>query len=1132
MHAAKSIKVSQILQQRYALLPGAILILKQDDENQEGRETADPSVSGETLSLLFASDAALSLFSCSDPESLASLLSGLCPLILSAVSSSGRGTLHLDAGSRSFLRVPATLFLRKGQDPDLGELLFCLVEEDREGKLEEQDHLTGLLSRQSFLALAENRFRTPFHVPFSYVYINLSHFRRYNRREGLRAGDVLLKSVADVLTATCSDALVSRFEADHFVLCLPSEGLNALLDTVREKIRALRPETEIDIKAGIYQVSCDADNIPVNSATDLAMSACDSIRSIPSRYCALYDDALRRQMEQKEYIVENIDRAIRDGSIKVYYQPVVRTVPKTLCGFEALTRWVDPVYGFTNPGVFIPVLEQSRLIHHLDTYVVDQVCQRIHEQLTDTGHAVPISFNLSRLDYMLCDVFQIIEDSVKKYDIPRDLVRIEVTESTVMMDRQHILEEIDRFRSAGYQVWMDDFGSGYSSLNMLKDFHFDELKIDMEFLRTFTKRSREIIASTVRMAKRLGIHTLAEGVETKEQVEFLRSIGCEKMQGFYFGRPAPFEDSMRHCLEEDGLSPETREWNACFDRLGMVNFQTEKPLLLVDLSSAGSLYLLYSNAPSDDLVRSLGFASPEAFLSHLQDPANPQHRRIRLCLEDLAAGMTAGENRPPHTRYVTENGHYIGAAFQEVYTTRGHSAFEVFLSDLTGEETFSRSPRNDAILRDLLTSFDNILLLHLPQDYIETRYQSPFFSAVPGTHYEGIEKTLRDFAASGIHSADQKRFLKTFDPKTLEERIIGSESGSVSGQFRFAEGTKGHVWKLFVAIRSTSHEGVVLITMRDSILVSDTEAAMVYGQRFDTQERSAKMPGFEDVEANARFASIFYALTNVLPVPLFWKDTNRRFLGISREAKKELGLEDVDVVGHTFEEIGDVLDSGEADFKEVQSLCGKPMPPFSCNILKDGAPHHFEVQEIPFLEHGKIAGLVGYFRDLDAAPDSRLLTTDPVTGLSGSRGVLEAVMNYSDGLALYKEGYDIILLRVSSFIRESASYGTAFGSQLLAWIGQTILESAGPDCFVGRLSGPVFVVLRQQRPGMESLVDLENRVRAAVEDIHVVEHSDVTLRVMVKSDSVTSKEGGQGMARVLKLVGAFYEEKTADKPES
>lgn|GEM_PF-3931862 len=141
-------------------------------------------------------------------------------------------------------------------------------------------------------------------------------------------------------------------------------------------------------------------------------------------------------------------------------------------------------------------------------------------------------------------------------------------------------------------------------------------------------------------------------------------------------------------------------------------------------------------------------------------------------------------------------------------------------------------------------------------------------------------------------------------------------------------------------------------------------------------------------------------------------------------------------------------------------------------------------------------------------------------------------MNYSDGLALYKEGYDIILLRVSSFIRESASYGTAFGSQLLAWIGQTILESAGPDCFVGRLSGPVFVVLRQQRPGMESLVDLENRVRAAVEDIHVVEHSDVTLRVMVKSDSVTSKEGGQGMARVLKLVGAFYEEKTADKPES
>lgn len=228
----------------------------------------------------------------------------------------------------------------------------------------------------------------------------------------------------------------------------------------------------------------------------------------------------------RQYIQTHIDEALEKGWIQLYYQPVVRALSRTLAGYEALARWQDPVRGLISPAAFIPALEEIHAIHKLDLYMVDQICS-LYGPRNDLGFpTVPISFNLSRLDFFDCDIHAEISRRVDRAGVPHGNLAIEITESVFVQDMSVIAPILDQFRQDGYSLWMDDFGSGYSSLNVLKDYAFDTIKLDMEFLRRFTDRAKVIVESVIRMAKDLNIQTLAEGVETEAQAEFLRNIGC------------------------------------------------------------------------------------------------------------------------------------------------------------------------------------------------------------------------------------------------------------------------------------------------------------------------------------------------------------------------------------------------------------------------------------------------------------------------------------------------------------------------------------------------------------------------------------------------------------------------------
>ena len=395
----------------------------------------------------------------------------------------------------------------------------------------------------------------------SIVHFDIPNFKLFNERNGFQLGDELLCDLAKTIREEFADGIASRFSDDHFVVCSTGnkESVVKKVETVIRRILQSEDTVKrVRVKAGIYYM---ADRMTeVGLACDHARLACNSIKNRHDVYYCIYDEMLRDRLRKQQYVVDHVDEAIEKGYIRVYYQPVVRVKTGEICGYEALVRWVDPQVGVLSPADFIETLEQFHLIHKVDACVVEQVCRDYHRVIENGGVIVPASINFSRLDFELCDIFGLVEKTREKYDVPRNMLDLEITESVLNDNFGHIREECDKMRALGYQIWLDDFGSGYSSLNTLTEYSFDVLKLDMVFLRSYDRnpKAAPLMTYIIEGARGLGLQPLCEGVETEEHYEFLKKIGCEKAQGYYFGKPMPMEETKAFTLAK-GMKWETQE---------------------------------------------------------------------------------------------------------------------------------------------------------------------------------------------------------------------------------------------------------------------------------------------------------------------------------------------------------------------------------------------------------------------------------------------------------------------------------------------------------------------------------------------------------------------------------------------
>ena len=439
------------------------------------------------------------------------------------------------------------------------------------------DSMTGLPNMNYFFKLSEKtvddilkRGETPV-----LLYFDFNDMRNYNLRYGFAEGDKLIVGLSRILSLHFSNINCSRLSGDHFVAITGDKGLEQILYEIFEESKNLNDGKSLCVRTGIYKYAGEAE--PVGIACDRAKMACDSTRDITESSFAYYSDDLLKAAQLRHYIIENIDRAINEKWIQVYYQPIVRSVNERVCDEEALARWIDPNMGFMSPADFIPVLEESKLLYKLDLYILEQILDRMKLFKEKGFHIVPCSINISRNDFDKCDIVEEIRRRVDESGVGRDKITVEITESAVGEDIDYLSSQVDKLNSLGFSVWMDDYGTGYSSPDILQQIRFSTIKLDMTFMRSFdkTRKSRIIISELINMALNLNMEVVVEGVETEEQVRFLKDVGATKMQGYYFCKPLSVDKILERYDKGTQIgfeNPMESDYFAAIGRFNIYNF--------------------------------------------------------------------------------------------------------------------------------------------------------------------------------------------------------------------------------------------------------------------------------------------------------------------------------------------------------------------------------------------------------------------------------------------------------------------------------------------------------------------------------------------------------------------------------
>jgi diguanylate cyclase (GGDEF)-like protein len=413
------------------------------------------------------------------------------------------------------------------------------------------DKLTGLYEYEEFLTKTRRSLALGQHEHYILIRFDIKNFKLVNDSFGIESGDKLLCRVAEMLRGiNIPDMISCRILGDKFAVFMPEEYEDEIVKLLlRTPLYADNEEKyEVYIYMGVYRIIDKA--IPVTMMSDRANIALNTVKLNRFVRIAIYDDDMYQDIVRECELSTEISGAIRNGELTIYLQPQVKPDGEVM-GAEVLVRWEHPEKGMLNPGEFIPIFEKNYKIVDVDQYVWELACKQL-KKWNDMGmRNLYLSVNISPKDFESIDVYETLISLVEKYELDPEQLRVEITETTIMQNPEKQIELIGRLRLAKFYVEMDDFGSGYSSLGMLKDIHLDAIKLDMRFLSKGVddERGRKVLKMTINLIKELDMMAVAEGVETVEEMEYLKKVGCDAFQGFFFSKPVPvseFEEKYLH----------------------------------------------------------------------------------------------------------------------------------------------------------------------------------------------------------------------------------------------------------------------------------------------------------------------------------------------------------------------------------------------------------------------------------------------------------------------------------------------------------------------------------------------------------------------------------------------------------
>ena len=417
----------------------------------------------------------------------------------------------------------------------------------------EIDALTGIYNREAFYEKTVELLQQNSGMRYNLLYFDINCFKIINDLFHVETGNLILKTAGTYFkTITEGIGLAGHMEADHFAVCMPDDMLDIdiLLEGIDNAIFSLGIKNNILFYAGIYSV--DDVLLPVDQMCDRAHMALNTIKGRYKTRYAYYDEKMRETLLEEQMMLREMEFALSEGQFCVYYQPVYSIKAGRAVSAEALVRWRHPAAGLIPPVRFVPLFERNGFVVRLDRFAWEDVCRMLSSRIRAGLPVVPVSVNVSRLNFYDSDFCDTVVSLLKKYDLDPSLLRLEITESAYTDNPTQLMNVLKKLQSLGLKILMDDFGSGYSSLNMLRNLAVDILKIDMSFVRDLenSQRAPAILRRVVEMAHDLRMGIVVEGVETKAQLDFLSSIGCDKIQGYYFAKPMPQKDFLARIEKE------------------------------------------------------------------------------------------------------------------------------------------------------------------------------------------------------------------------------------------------------------------------------------------------------------------------------------------------------------------------------------------------------------------------------------------------------------------------------------------------------------------------------------------------------------------------------------------------------
>ncbi|MCR4591010.1 MAG: EAL domain-containing protein [Lachnospiraceae bacterium] len=947
---------------------------------------------------------------------------------------------------------------------------------EKDEKANQYDNLTRLPVTAVFMKNAEEYFRDACEKGMdpAMIYFDLEGLRPLIARYGEEEGERKLKAFAELLRKYFGDSGSSRSGGFCFYAFADNSGLSEDIPAIINDMRSLAGKSKITVKAGVYN-GYKRNRDKMENACEKAKFACLNGGTGNTSGIFYFDSKMDETMDIRSFVVENIDSAIKNGDISVYYQSQVRLLNDKYCGAEALTRWEDPFRGNIEPSVYVQVLEENNLTWKLDTFVIREIAANI-KRCSDMGlNPLPIAVNLTYADFLVLDVPETVSGIVHDTGIETSLIVIEVTERTVLRDPELLKSEIERLHAYNISVVIDDFGNGYSSINMLSDFRFSAVKVDMELMRSFNERSRKIVESVVVMAKSLKIHTISEGVETREQVEFLRSIGCEIVQGFYYGGLKTFDDTIKTFKDSRTAEREGSGERELFAEAGLINIITEKAMALT-LFDGETFDVFFANNEFYRIISRSGHEINE-ILNGIADPAVIQD--FREAAKRIRAGGKAEDLLFSHnschfrldTRLAAVNG--SGAVLL------------MYLSEDRGSDEERESLITD-VSKDLLASFNNIYLVDLENDSVHI-VKSDYGSDSEGEshRYESVIKRFLDSGA--VYDADLDRYSQFFDPANIRKRFSNPGRGAVLNVFRMK--INGVYKWASVRLSSVPGSGGTKVVICITIIERESQAdfvemsRQVMGIEKTSDNRASECEDREDLLSDG---FLWNSLMEISDVKYFWKDNDRRFLGASKSFLEFYGFDSVhEILGKNDEEMGwhpDDTQYRSDEFEVIEK--GAIIHNSPGQIYAKGARVNILATKYPIYKNGRIEGLIGYFIDTDTVLDSgeeldHALFMDMESGLMNSRGFFLVFRSFDDNYRISGEEYGIAMIEVAEYKRIYVESGKEEAENLARKAADTIRGSFSENATVAKTGNCTFMVCDK---GVSS-ADMEERLEKCIEEI-------------------------------------------------